>query len=235
MTDRDDAIEEIEPPVMPRHAGRKPGGSPEGLPHIFVQALNWGEDTELPGCLSAQERERCGRFIRARDRVRYAQSHAFLRETLSRFAAIEPADWRFSYGEFGRPSIAGPAEGLGIEFNLSHTHDWAACVVTRGVRCGIDIERIRPITHMMGIAETRFAPEEFREIEQLDDASRPRRFFELWTEKEAWVKAHGQGITLGLHRAVRDIPGVTLYPCEAPPDHAMAVVLLVTDPEFLRA
>lgn len=205
----------------------RPHDTPAGLAY-FLQQLDWAEDADLPRCLSTEELERAARFIRPRDRVRYAQSHAFLRETLSRFADVDPADWQFAYAGFGKPSITGPVSGL--EFNLSHTHDWAACVVTHGIRCGIDIERVRPITHMTDIARTRFAPEEFREIERLDEDARVRRFFELWTEKEAWVKAHGQGITLGLNRIVRDIRGVTLHPCDAPPGHAMAVALLSIDP-----
>ena len=51
--------------------------------------------------------------------------------------------------------------GVGLEFNLSHTSDWAAVVVARGLPCGIDIERIRPIPQMLDIARTASRPRNF--------------------------------------------------------------------------
>jgi 4'-phosphopantetheinyl transferase len=192
---------------------------------LFTQKLDWPEDTPAPAMLSEEERARHGRFRFARDRARFAQSHVFLRETLSRFANVDPKDWQFEYGEYGKPSIASPA-GLDLDFNLSHSKHWAACVVTHGVPCGIDIEYARPISHMLDIAQSRFAPEEFRELEQLGEPALTRRFFELWTEKEAWMKALGQGMTLGLDCVISNLPGVELYRLEPPTDHALAVVLL---------
>jgi 4'-phosphopantetheinyl transferase len=201
-------------------------------PEVFTQPLDWAvfwnDAPPIPEILSGEERERCTRFVRAADRARYAQSHVFLRETLSRFADVAPGEWQFTRGEFGRPAIAGPIAGLGIEFNLSHTLDHAACVVTRLIPCGIDIELVRPIPHALDIARRLFAPEEFRELEELDEITRPRRFFELWTEKEAWIKAHGRGLSLPVNCKIAEIPGVKLRRCGSIPNHAMAVVLLPT-------
>jgi 4'-phosphopantetheinyl transferase len=193
---------------------------------VFTQPLDWPEDFHFPEILSAEERDRCCRFVRAADRARYAQAHGFLRQRLSRFAAVAPSEWQFTRGEFGRPAIAGPIAGMGLEFNLSHTLDWAAAVITRGVPCGIDIEIIRPVPQMLDIARTRFAPEEFRALEQLDDKTRPRRFFELWTEKEAWVKACGRGLSLPMNRIVAEIPDVTVERFQPTENHAMAIVLV---------
>jgi 4'-phosphopantetheinyl transferase len=193
---------------------------------LFTQRLDWPHDTALPEILSAEERERCARFVRAADRARFAQAHVFLRETLSRFADVAASEWEFSRGEFGKPAISSPPAGAGIEFNLSHTRDWAACVVTRGVQCGIDIERIRPVPQMLDIARSRFAPQEFHALEALPEDARPQRFFELWTEKEAWVKARGKGLSLPIDRVVSEIPGVTLQRFQTTPDHTLALVLL---------
>jgi 4'-phosphopantetheinyl transferase len=195
---------------------------------VFTQPLDWPEDVHLPEILSAEERERCARLIRPADRARYAQSHVFLRETLSRFADVAPADWQFTRNEFGRIAIARPMIELGIDFNLSHTLDWAACVVTRGIPCGIDIELIRPIPRALDIARRHFAPEEFRELEDLVEDALQRRFLELWTEKEAWVKALGRGLSTPVNRIVVDIPRVILQRCHPTQNHAMVVVLLPT-------
>jgi 4'-phosphopantetheinyl transferase len=193
---------------------------------VLTQRLDWPDDFTLPDVLSPEERARCVRFVRAGDRARFAQAHLFLRETLSRIADVAAAEWQFARGDFGKPAISGPPAGLDIDFNLSHTRDWAACVVTRGVQCGIDIERIRPIPQMLDIARSRFAPEEFRALEALPEDARAQRFFELWTEKEAWVKACGKGLSLPIDCVVSEIPGVTLERFQTTPDHTLAVVLL---------
>jgi 4'-phosphopantetheinyl transferase len=197
---------------------------------VYTQALDWPEDAPVPDILSAEERERRARFVRAADRARYAQSHVFLREALSRFTAeaatIAPAEWQFAHGEHGRPKIANPPAGFPIDFNLSHTKDYAACVVTRGAVCGIDIERVRSDPEFLNIARSHFAPEEYRALAELAEDARPRRFFELWTEKEAWAKACGLGLALPLDRVVAEIPGVTLERFEPTLNHALAVVLI---------
>ena len=193
---------------------------------VFTQRLDWPYDIPVPEVLSAEECERYARFDRASLRTRYAQAHVFLRQTLSRFAAVGPADWQFGQGEFGRPFVAGPAAGLGLNFNLSHSRDYAACVVTDGAACGIDIERVRPTAHLLAIAWRRFAPEEFEELQVLEGQARTQRFFELWTEKEAWVKARGLGLTLGTNHRIGELAGVDLHRPAPPEDHAMAVVVV---------
>ena len=193
---------------------------------VFTQKLDWPYDIPTPEILSAEERERFLRIDLASVRTRYAQSHVFLRETLSRFAPVKPGDWEFGAGEFGRPFIKGPAAGLGLDFNLSHTRDYVACVVTDGAACGIDIERIHLPAYLMPVARRQFAAGECDELEKLDEGARLRRFFELWTEKEAWVKAHGQGLRMATNLRIGEIPGVRLHRLPAPANHAMAVVLL---------
>ena len=218
----------IRPAAGPRFrggAGRAALGCPCQVRtfEVFTQPLDWPEDFHFPEILSAEERNRCARFVRAVDRARYVQAHEFLRETLSRFAAVAPSEWQFTRGEFGRPAIAGPIAGMGLEFNLSHTSDWTAVVVTRGVPYGIDIELIRPIPEMLDIAHRNFAPEELRALEQLDENTRPRRFFELWTEKEAWLKASGGGLSLPMNRIVSEVPGLTIERFHPTKNHAMAL------------
>jgi 4'-phosphopantetheinyl transferase len=191
---------------------------------VFTQPLDWPEDFHFSETLSTEERDRCARFVRAVDRARYAQAHEFLREALSRFSGIAPSDWQFARGEFGRPAIAGPAPGMDIEFNLSHTRDWAAVVITHRVPCGIDIELIRPVPEMLDITR-RFAAEEFRALEELDESMRPRRFFELWTEKEAWAKACGRGLSLPMNRVIGEIPGYSIERFQPTKNHVMAIAL----------
>ncbi|HDS1086067.1 TPA: 4-phosphopantetheinyl transferase family protein, partial [Stenotrophomonas maltophilia] len=50
------------------------------------------------------------------------------------------------------------------------------------------------------IVQRFFHPEEVAWLQSLDEAGREHWFFRVWCVKEAILKAHGQGISFGLHR-----------------------------------
>lgn len=102
-------------------------------------------------------------------------------------------------GEHGRPDLAAPWNQF-LQFNWSHTGDIAIVAITRDVVLGIDIERIRRQPRVMPLAERYFHPEETAALRALDESRREQAFLELWTSKEAILKALGRGVAFGLHR-----------------------------------
>ena len=87
-----------------------------------------------------------------------------------------------------------------IDFNWSHSDDRALIAVGRDVSLGIDIERLRDRPRAMEIAERYFSADEANMLSALPAADRGAAFLELWTAKEAVLKALGRGIAFGLHR-----------------------------------
>jgi 4'-phosphopantetheinyl transferase len=151
--------------------------------------------TDCIALLCADEIARYRRFRFAQDRRLYLVSRTLLRRVLSTYADIEPADWRFTRGAYGRPEIAGPASALSLRFNLSHTQGLAACVVTLESDCGIDVERIVGRRMLPEIAAKVFAEPEQRDLcEREGTAGYRERFFTYWTLREAWCKALGTGL-----------------------------------------
>jgi 4'-phosphopantetheinyl transferase len=144
--------------------------------------------------LSPDETEICHRFRFEADRHLYLVSHAMLRQVLSAYTDIDPAAWRFSRNTHGRPEIASPVLALPLRFNLSHTRGLAACVVTRVVDCGVDVEEISMRRHAMGVAERMFASDEQQVLRTLDGQAFLERFFTYWTLREAYCKACGTGL-----------------------------------------
>jgi len=58
---------------------------------------------------------------------------------------------------------------------------------------GLDVvERIQQAP--LELMETIFHPDEIRYVEQGDATTRPQRFFEIWTKKEAYTKCMGTGL-----------------------------------------
>jgi len=121
-----------------------------------------------------------------------------VRNTLSRYAPIEPRDWSFKYNRYGRPEIAGGGSTLGLRFNLSHTKGLVACIVTNALDCGIDVEYERPLDDLMQLACTVFSTNEQASLNSLPSELQLGRFYALWTLKEAYIKARGLGLSLPL-------------------------------------
>ena len=127
-------------------------------------------------------------------------TRALVREVLSRYQpTVAPGDWRFERSELGRPSVARdmPESARAWHFNIAHTEGLVVMAVARVTAVGVDAERAdsRP---RLEIARQYFSPVEAAALEALPAADQPGRFQRLWTLKEAYLKATGEGIAGGL-------------------------------------
>jgi 4'-phosphopantetheinyl transferase len=171
----------------------------------FVEAVQPAELSELDGLLSADERERRDRFRFPEAARVFSIAHGVKRRALSRRAAhpAMPQDWRFWCDPLNKPHIVAEQAGQPpLQFNLSHCRLAVAVAVARGAAIGVDVEeRGRPVDH--GHIATRFfADSEVHMLRALGPAAAAVRFFELWTLKEAYLKAVGKGLTRPLNSVV---------------------------------
>jgi 4'-phosphopantetheinyl transferase len=155
------------------------------------------------GVLDAGEQASAARFRFAADRELYQAAHVLLRRALSAQVPVDPAQWRFIRGAHGRPEIDPIAcpEARGLRFNLSHTRGLVCCALTRGLPVGVDAECPRPMQDARAIAERFFAAEEAAAVAAAGapgSAAEATTFRNLWTLKEAYVKALGLGLSMGL-------------------------------------
>ncbi len=169
--------------------------------HLWFLPTSLFSETELAShadlVLSPKERRRAERFAFAKDRRSYIAAHWLIRKALSRCAPVPPEAWRFTRNALGKPVVAEPREGLGLLFNLSHTAGMVTSAVTRLGEVGVDVETVRPREHLK-LAHRYFAPVEISLLESLSPEDQVQAFFRLWTLKEAYVKACGQGLAMDL-------------------------------------
>ncbi len=144
------------------------------------------------------QRARNLRFSRRELRDSDAITRALQRTVLSEYMDVSPSEWAFSQNTTGKPVIAAPNTDL--SFNLSHTQEWVVCAVARHPFIGIDIECCERNTAILSLARRFFSPRECQELLHLPTAQQKSRFFDYWTLKEAYIKARGEGISLGLNR-----------------------------------
>lgn len=155
-----------------------------------VWRVRLSSTTPSEDSLSADERQRASRFHFDVDRDRYIAAHASLRDALSRYLQCEPRDLKFSANEYGKPSLIRSndfsrsvksatevATTNDIEFNLSHSGDFALIAVARGRKVGIDVERIRTDIELEDLARRNFSPREVSELMTLPLEHRTLGFF----------------------------------------------------------
>ncbi len=147
--------------------------------------------------LPDEDHARLARFRFDVDRQQALASRALQRRALSSCAGVEPGAWRFIAGSHGKPAILAPASRLA--FNVSNTRGLVACAVTLDRQVGLDVEPLRDDAPVE-IVDSHFAPAERAALRALPAAEQPRRFVELWTQKEAYIKARGLGLELPLDR-----------------------------------
>lgn len=122
-----------------------------------------------------------------------------LRALLAAYLRCHAGDVQLIESEHGRPELAA-AHASPLAFNWSHSGDQAVFAIGIGAQPGIDIERLRPRPRALEIAQRYFDAQESRALEDADGEARSIAFLELWTAKEAVLKALGRGLAFGLHR-----------------------------------
>jgi len=97
-------------------------------------------------------------------------------------------------------STAAPGDGEVLEFNWSHSGDYALVALSRHGAVGVDIERLGTNLRALEIARRFFDAGEADTLAALDPGTRDEAFIGLWCAKEAVLKAVGEGLSFGLAR-----------------------------------
>lgn len=152
----------------------------------------------LVNCLSQAERGRARACSRERDRRRFIVARARCRELLAERLRDRPEALELTRGAHGKPALGGRHAATGLRFNVSHCEDLALYALAWGREVGVDVEAIRAFPEADDIAARCFSRQERAAYFALDDAQRPRAFYECWTRKEAFAKALGVGLSMPL-------------------------------------
>jgi 4'-phosphopantetheinyl transferase len=147
--------------------------------------------------LSNAEQERAARFVFAKDRDHFTVARIILRQLLAGYLGELPQEVIIEILQHGKPTLTGAAKIPSLRFNLSHSHGLALFAFCLEHEVGVDLEKIRPEVALEGI-ENNFSQRERKELAALPLALRPEGFFLAWTRKEAYVKAHGEGLQTSL-------------------------------------
>jgi 4'-phosphopantetheinyl transferase len=167
----------------------------------------------LRGHLAPDELERLARLHQSEVGRRWLVSRGALREILAAELGTSPPSVRLELGPHGRPGFDPQVHQTNLDFNLSHSGDVALMATGRGLRVGVDVERLRRGRDPLRVANRYFSPVEVEAVRGFPQADRPAAFLRYWTAKEALAK----GLGLGLQVPVGELelaaqPGGTMVP-----------------------
>jgi 4'-phosphopantetheinyl transferase len=163
--------------------------------HVWTVDLNLNSQQvdEFDRFLTTQERQRAAKFINPLHGNRWTVSRGYLRQILSKYLDLTPAEIVFSYGQQGKPAV----EGNSLQFNLSHSGDRAVYAISAKYPVGIDLEFIHTLP-ATDLVDRFFSPTEQQIFHRLPANLQQAAFFHAWTQKEAYLKACGTGLSTPL-------------------------------------
>lgn len=180
-----------------------------GETHLWfldLAELDESHIAEAISLLSTQEVKRSESFKRRK--LEHILTRAFLRKSLGRYCHCLAKDLSFAVDNNGKPYLTNCVTPL--SFNLSHSGDFAVLAVSAQKRVGVDIEVARA-RDFIKIAEHYFHPQEVCALANSAPDEKNNLFFELWTRKEAFLKALGGGISTGLDKVYFDLSQQAFY------------------------
>ncbi len=142
--------------------------------------------------LNEAETERAAKYYFDRHRRRFSIARATLRMILAQYLQKQAANQLiFTENKYGKPFLRDYPE---VTFNLSHSQDLALLVVGKNHPIGIDLEFFsgRPY---QGIGAQLFSDKENLAFEAVKYYAKSLSFFHIWSQKEAFIKACGLGLS----------------------------------------
>jgi len=162
--------------------------------HVWTASLDavGGSLPDLCAELVPDERTRAERLRTPQLRRRFIVARVLLRRLLTAYASVYSSELRIGTGSHGKPYLADAAD---LRFNVSHAEDTAMYAIASGREVGIDVEATRRDIDIAGVARQAFSPRERAVLAALAPDAQREAFFRIWTRKEAYVKARGEGLS----------------------------------------
>jgi 4'-phosphopantetheinyl transferase len=144
--------------------------------------------------LNADELARAARYVFETDRLAFLRGRAALRLILATYLGISPATVPLRKGRQDKPELGPPFDASALHFNVSNTGNLALYAVARDGPIGIDVEQVRPVADLEGVAGLILSEAEQAAFSATDAQDRLAFFHAAWTRKEAYLKALGYGL-----------------------------------------
>jgi 4'-phosphopantetheinyl transferase len=148
--------------------------------------------------LSQEEQERINKFKFQLLRGRQIVSRGLLRRFISKYISIDPKEVEFTYNKYGKPLLNTKQNKVNLQFNISHSENLGIFAFAIKNSVGVDVEEVRELLNLEGMVELFMSQFEQRWFSEVAPVKRNEVFYNLWTVKEAFIKAIGTGFSFPL-------------------------------------
>lgn len=150
--------------------------------------------------LSNEEVMRAKNFKLDQHKVQFLTSHVYLRLILSRYLHCSPKTICYGVEEYGKPFLMGQNESYKIYFNMSHSEGAVLYAITLNAQIGADIELIKDNLDIYELLDNVFTAHEKSLFKNINAEKKYKVFYNVWTRKEAYLKAIGTGLNFPLNK-----------------------------------
>jgi 4'-phosphopantetheinyl transferase len=172
--------------------------SPDAVVLLHVPDVGGQRDADVVApWLSQSERARRARIQHPRALAEFLAGRRLIRHVFAHLLDLDPGGVRLVANQYGALSLDPAAHASPWRFNLSHTDHLLALALSRAV-IGVDVEHVQRLGRTVELADRFFSPAEIAALYALPEHRRRDRFFDLWTLKEAYIKARGKGLAIPL-------------------------------------
>lgn len=140
--------------------------------------------------LQPDEKHKSSLFYHKKDKDKFVMGRAMLRMILGSYLRADPKALEFTIGIHMKPVLKIKGE-IPVHFNLSHSGDYIL-IAFSDHPVGIDVERYESHLNITEVMEIAFSD---KEVKYMKKQRQPfQAFFQLWTRKEALLKAASKGL-----------------------------------------
>lgn len=170
----------------------------------FAEVNNFGYQDLIDSTqtwLSSNDKKRHDRYHFQEHKQQLLLGRYFVRSVLSRYEMVAEQDWQFVHNDYGKPFIDPQQQSslsAPLYFNLSHSKGQMVLALSRHEMLGVDIEWGVKQRRVERIAERYFSSTEISDFGSLGEVQLQQRFYDLWSLKEAYIKACGLGLAIPL-------------------------------------
>lgn len=157
-----------------------------------------------------------------RDQITKFTSELLKYYYLAKVANTSPCNIKISYNEYKKPAV----NDLCLQFNISHSKDYVVIVSSSepNISIGVDIEYIDNSVNYVELMPLVFSDFEQQQVNTVTE------FYQLWTKKEALIKAYGSGFISDYYRntqltldEINELENYLIYTTPFKEDYCMSV------------
>jgi 4'-phosphopantetheinyl transferase len=146
--------------------------------------------------LNETEKKRACQFKFKDSRLNFIICRGILRFLLSRYLYEDPKSVGIMQDPEGKPELAADSHQHALKFNLSHSNEICLIALSRNLDLGIDVEEKKPLADLDDMAKSFLTEREFTIFLSCPPGDKLTLFYNLWSAKEAVLKAMGCGLMI---------------------------------------